>query len=239
MLNWSVFKNIVFAAIFAGLLSGLLLTGIQEIKVNPLILQAEVYEELAVQSKHADDAATLEHIHSAADQQHTHEQAWQPAAGNERKLYTLLANISLAIGFALLLGTAICLYGKVNAYTGLLWGLAGYMVFFLAPALGMPPQLPGAETAPLMDRQLWWLLTVVVTAAGLTILVFMRSLKFKLLGLIMLAIPHVIGTPHLEVIASAAPQQLTQAFIYATAFANVLFWLALGGLVGIFYKKST
>ena len=230
MLNWLVLKNIVSAAIFAGLLSGLLLTGAQELKVNPLILQAEVYEDMALQSKHAGDADA---------HHHTHDHAWQPAAGSERKLYTLLANISLAIGFALLLGAAICLHGKVNAYTGLLWGLAGYTVFFLAPALGLPPDVPGAETAPLVDRQFWWLLTVVMTASGLVILVFMHSLKFKLLGLIMLGIPHLIGAPHPEVAASAAPQELAQAFVYATSFANALFWLALGGLMGIFYKKST
>lgn len=229
MFNWSVFKNICSAAIFAGLLAGLLLTGLQAIKISPLILQAEVYEDMAAQAGHIPNEAQVEHHH------YQHE--WQPADGSERTLYTLLANISLAIGFALLLGTALLLYGRVNAYSGLLWGLAGYAVFFLAPALGLPPEVPGTEAAPLMDRQLWWLLTVVMTAAGLALLIFGHGWKIKIFGPIMLGIPHLVGAPHPQVAGSLAPQELADAFVHAAMFANGIFWLALGGLMGLFYKK--
>jgi predicted cobalt transporter CbtA len=34
-----------------------------------------------------------------------------------------------------------------------------------------------------------------------------------------------------------APEELAQAFIRATAMANAVFWLALGGLTGFFYRR--
>lgn len=228
MFSWPVFKNLLTAAAFAGLLSGLLLTGVQKMQVGPLILEAEVYEDAAVEAAHHDEAAT---------DHHEHDHAWQPANGWERTLYTAAANISLAIGFGLLLGAAICQRGKINWRSGLLWGLAGYAVFFVAPSLGLPPEVPGTESAPLADRQIWWLLTVVMSAGGLSLMVFVRNWKIKLLGAVMLALPHVIGAPHPEVAHSAAPEDLVQMFIFATAIANAVFWLALGGLMGFFYKK--
>jgi hypothetical protein len=34
-----------------------------------------------------------------------------------------------------------------------------------APAIGLPPELPGIEAAALQSRQLWWVATAVATAA--------------------------------------------------------------------------
>jgi len=225
MFNLSAFKRIVSAAALAGVLAGLILTVVQQMQGRQIILKAEVYEDAA--------ASQSPHGHSSGE----HE-AWQPANGGERTLFTALANVSLAVGFGLLLGAAICLRGDVNGWrAGLLWGLAGYVVFFVAPSLGLPPEVPGTEAAPLADRQLWWLITVIVTASGLSLLIFARSWQLKMLGTVLLGIPHLIGAPQPQVHASAAPVELAHAFIYATAVANAVFWLALGGLIGLFYKK--
>ncbi|GAC1545595.1 MAG: CbtA family protein [Collimonas sp.] len=233
MLSLKALKKIVFAAALAGMVAGLLLTGVQKIQVSPIILKAEVYEDAA--------AAQAVHAHppAAATAHHEHEHgAWQPADGEERTLFTALANVSLAVGFGLLLGAAICLRGDASGWgSGLLWGLAGYVVFFIAPSLGLPPEVPGAEAAPLADRQMWWLMAVVMTAAGLSLLVFARNWKLKLLGAVLLGTPHLIGAPQPQVDGGAAPVELVHAFVYATAIANAIFWLALGGLVGFFYKK--
>lgn len=225
---WREFKNTLYAAAFAGLLAGLLLTGIQQFRVVPLILAAEAYEEAAA------DAA---HTHAEEAGHHAHEHEWQPENGWERTAYTAGANITLAIGFGLLLGAAISQRGTVSWRSGLLWGLGGYAVFFVAPSLGLPPELPGTEAAPLRDRQLWWLLTVSMTASGLALLAFARDLKVKALGAALLPIPYLVGAPQPQIAGSAAPHEIAQAFVSATAFANAAFWLALGGLMGLFYKK--
>lgn len=226
---WQGFKHILAAAAFAGLLAGLLLTGIQQLRVAPLILEAETYETTAAGSAHTHD--------EAGQPAHTHAHEWQPENGWERTAYTAGANVTLAIGFGLLLGAAMSQRGRTNWRTGLLWGLGGYAVFFVAPALGLPPEVPGTEAAPLRDRQLWWLFAVVATAGGLALLVFARSMKIKILGAALLPLPHLLGAPQPQFAASTAPHELAQAFVVATAFANAALWLALGGLMGLFYKK--
>lgn len=221
--NLAAFKRIAAAALLAGILAGLLLTAVQKIQVIPLLLQAETYE-----------AAAAPHAAAHAHQAH----AWQPENGWERTLYTGLADVSVAIGFALLLAAALCVRGAAGGWrTGLLWGLAGYAVFFVAPALGLPPQVPGTEAAPLADRQLWWLIAVLCTGAGLALVVFVPGWMVKILGAALLVAPHLIGAPQPPLHASAAPLELAHAFIYASAIANAVLWLALGSLTGFFYRK--
>lgn len=249
MMNLAVLRRIASVVLLAGALAGLLLTGVQHLQVSKIILQAEVYEEAAAAKTHEQEhaaAAAASVVAAAAGtpvatHEHEHEHdadEWEPANGFERTAYTVLANISMAIGFGLFLVAAITISGKqVTWRSGLLWGVAGYLVFFVAPSLGLPPEVPGTMAAPLHARQLWWIMTAGMTAVGLGLGVYARHWALKLLGLLLLVVPHVIGAPHPAVHGSAAPEELAQAFIHATALANGLFWLTLGGLTGYFYKK--
>lgn len=224
MFNLTTFRELVIAALWTGLLAGLLLTAVQQIQVIPTLLQAEVYEEKAAVS--------------AAEHSHQHD-AWQPENGWERTFFTAVANISLGVGFALLIGAIMCLRGRPgNWRMGLLWGLAGYLSFFVAPSLGLPPEVPGTEAAKLADRQSWWLITVFDTGFGLALLAFARTKTNKFFGAVLLVAPHLISAPQPEVHSSAAPAELAHSFIVATVFANAVFWLAIGGLMGQFYKKN-
>ena len=228
--NLSHFKVMVISALWTGLWAGLLLTAVQSIQVIPTLLQAEVYEEQATAHTHFNNAATEPHQHEA--------EAWQPQNGWERTAYTAVANISLAVGFALLLGAASNLRDGISHWrNGLLWGLAGYAVFFVAPSLGLPPEVPGTEAAELNDRQIWWLMTVFDTAFGLWLIAFSKTKQNKLLGAVLLLSPHLIGAPQPEVHSSAAPAELAHTFIMATTLTNAVFWLALGGLMGLFSSK--
>lgn len=268
LFNLAAFNRIVFSAVTAGILAGLLLTGVQQLQVSKIILQAEVYEEAADAAKaaamqqaaprvppahgqpghdhlhdHAAPAAEAGHAahehagEAQADEAHEHA-GWQPTNGAERIFFTVVANVSVASSFGLVLCAIYCMGGQAAGWrVGLLWGLAGYAVFFLAPSLGLPPEVPGTASAPLHERQLWWALTAALTAGGLGLLCFARGWPLKALGLALLAAPHLVGAPQPEVHASAAPEELARAFIYATAMANALFWLALGTLTGFFYKR--
>ena len=83
--------------------------------------------------------------------------AWAPADGMERTTYSFLANIVTGIGFALLLVAVSELAGGILSWRqGVLWGLAGFAVFTLAPGLGLPPELPAMPAADLGARQFWW-----------------------------------------------------------------------------------
>ncbi|MEE9413561.1 MAG: CbtA family protein [Methylococcales bacterium] len=225
-------KQIILTAALSGLLAGLLLTVIQQFGVMPSLFEAEVYEQAMSANQ---DNLVLENTASTSQQQ----DEWEPEEGLQRTALTAISNISLAFGFAMLLGAAMHLYGKpANWRTGILWGLAGYTVFFLSPGLGLPPEVPGTEAAALQDRQLWWLMTVLATGAGLSLLIFSHHWLLKLLGALLLATPHLIGAPQPVSHVSAAPLSVVNSFIYASAIANALFWLALGGLQGLFLKNS-
>ncbi|WP_433691647.1 CbtA family protein [Herbaspirillum seropedicae] len=247
-MNWTVFRRMASAVVVAGALSGVLLSGVQQFQVEKLILQAEQYEKAAEEGASAAPQAAHEHEHDqahehAAASAHAHEHshdadAWEPADGAERTGYTVLANVSMAVGFALLLVAVITLSGRqVSWRSGLLWGLAGYGVFFVAPSLGLPPEVPGTLAAPLQARQFWWVMTAVMTAASLGLFVFTRAWWCKLLAVALLVAPHLVGAPQPEVHGGVAPEELAHAFIRATALANAVFWLALGGLTGFFYRR--
>jgi cobalt transporter subunit CbtA len=211
--------------VLAGALSGLMLTVVQQLHLIPLLLRAEIHEET---NRGIAAPVVLEHEH----------EAWRPENGWERNLFTAGANVVLGVGFALLLGAAAALHaGKLDWRSGVAWGIAGYGVFFLAPCLGLPPELPGTEAVELTHRQVWWIATVICTATGLALLSFSRASAIRISGAFLLVIPHVVGAPQPTAPAGTAPAELVRAFIIAAVFVNALFWLSLGGLYGFFYKK--
>ncbi|BCJ06992.1 MULTISPECIES: CbtA family protein [unclassified Pseudomonas] len=219
---------------FSGLLAALLLTLLQSFWVAPLILQAETYEStapVAEQHEHGDAAAPHEHEHSA--------EAWAPEDGWQRVLSTTGGNLVVAVGFALILVALYSLREPNRVATGALWGLAGFAVFCLAPTLGLPPELPGTAAADLGQRQTWWIGTAAATAAGLALLVFARHWLFKVLGVALLVIPHLIGAPQPAVHESLAPEALETQFKIASWLTNAAFWLALGLLSAWLYRRSS
>jgi cobalt transporter subunit CbtA len=189
----SLFRSIVFSAAVAGLVVGTAVTVLQQFGTVPLIQKAEIDEHAADARLTAGTAAVHQHAghdHGAA--------AWEPRAGLERNSFTAAANILTAIGFALVLAGIYALRGRpVTWHEGLLWGLGGFIVFTVAPGLGLPPGLPGTAAASLEARQIWWVATAAATAAGLGLLVFRRTAWAAILGLCLIASPHLIGAPKL------------------------------------------
>jgi len=213
----------------AGAFSGPLLTAIQQITITPLLRAAEVAEAAAIESSRA------AHVHASIG--HAHE-AWAPSSALENLLATAVSNTVLATGFALLLGSAMYQWAKVSWRAGLLWGAVGYAVFFVAPSLGLTPELPGTAVAPLRDRALWWCATVLFSATGLWLVVFSEKSALRVIGLVLITVPHAIGPPQPAINAPIHSMELTEEFVRATYFANAAFWLALGGLVGCFLRRG-
>ncbi|MEE8172577.1 MAG: CbtA family protein, partial [Alphaproteobacteria bacterium] len=210
--------RILLPAVIAGVIAGALLTGLQHIEVIPLIYEAETYETSAVVGgAHASDATGAQET-----------EPWAPEDGLERVGITLLSNIVAAVGFGLLLSVSFVLLSAKGRSVvwrgGLLWGLAGFGIFNLAPALGLPPELPGTEAAALDVRQGWWILTVVLTALGLGLIAFARPVYVRALGVIPLAIPHFIGAPAPEHHGGLAPEEMAERYIYASLATSAVFW---------------
>ncbi|WP_395016989.1 CbtA family protein [Dongia sp.] len=241
-----MFRRLFIAAASAGLLSGLFVTLVHNVTTVPIILQAEVFERAAEEQSAAADAAATEegHDHDAAGQSaegHAHDgEAWEPQDGFERTAFTALADLLTGIGFALLLLAVYAVSGRaIDWRQGVYWGLGGFVVFILAPSIGLPPELPGSAVADLTARQIWWVATVALTAGGLGLLFYVREPKplWVVVALAMIVVPHAIGAPQPAEYAAAAPEALQHRFVAATMIAQLLFWAALGLLSGYCYKR--
>lgn len=227
----SVFRSIVLSALAAGLVVGTIVTVVQQFGTVPLILKAEVYERGA-------EAAAAPGAGVGGHSEHEHAAAWEPRDGLERNLYTAAANILTAVGFSLLLGGFYALRRQpVSWREGMLWGLAGFAVFTIAPGLGLPPELPGVPAAPLGARQLWWVATALATACGIGLLVFRRSIVAAVLGLCLILAPHLVGAPHLAEVHTNVPESLSHRFAAAVTLTSFLFWLLLASLTGFAYRR--
>jgi len=229
------FRQIIFSAVFIGLLTGLLNSGVQMLDVTSIIYEAENYE--------------IAEVETASVDMHAADEEWGPEDGAERILYTFFANVLSAIGFAAILLAIMNQFqsqgiAQLSLAKGFLWGAAGFIAFFAAPALGLSPEIPGTQAAALESRQVWWLFTVVASIAGLATLAF-APIKYKVLGLVCLVAPHLIGAPHIsgpefvhpDLSAVETLTQLHHQFISATSLSNFVFWLALGVLCGYAVKR--
>ena len=229
-----IFSRIIYSAVLIGLVAGMLLSGMQILGVNPIIFAAESYEIVEAEAA-VDNQAR--HDHGA----HDHGQsAWSPEDGAERTSYTILSNITAGIGFAAILLALMSQFWlsknrNISWLQGACWGLAGFAALYLAPGIGLPPEIPGVTAAPIHNRQLWWVFTVLSVSTGLGIVAF-TAVKIKPVGLVFLAMPYIVGAPHMDGPtfshpdpgAVAALTQLHQQFIVISGISNLIFWLILG-----------
>lgn len=239
-----IFRRLFFVALLAGAASGLVITAVHQVAAVPIILEAEVYENSSAEHGHPgvahenaqhDEAAMAQA--AAAAEEHEHE-GWSPEDGLERNTFTALADVLTGIGFALLLVAAYTLKGEaVDWRKGLFWGLAGFATFTLAPTLGLPPEVPGTEAAPLLARQVWWIATVIATGGGLALLAFRRQAGWAVLAVALIVLPHLIGAPQPAEHSSAAPEALAHRFIVAATITSLVFWLCLGASTGYLFKR--
>lgn len=226
-----MFRSILFAAALAGILAGAFVTVAQTARVLPIIFEAETYETAGGGHDHA--VGIADHDHAAAEGEE-----WAPEDGLERGLFTLTANLVTGFGFALLLAAGLTLKGDGSDWRrGLTWGLAGFLIFTLAPAIGLPPEIPGAAAAELGARQLWWLLAVAATGGGLALVAWSRRLPSAALGIALLLLPHAVGAPQPEAHGGLAPDWLAHDFVVAALATSFLFWAVLGGLTGHFLQR--
>jgi cobalt transporter subunit CbtA len=232
-----VVRETVLAAIVAGIFAALVFTLVQSVWVTPLILQGETYEGAAEASvsHHESESPNSEHHH---DEHHHDADAWKPQDGWQRTLFTFAANLLMGVGYSFVLVALYLLWREPrNALGGAAYGLAGFLVFFAAPGLGLPPELPGTAAAEIFSRQQWWAMTAVATAAGLILLCSQPRWWLRILALALIVAPHLVPAPHPAVESSLAPAELQSQFRLATTVCNAVFWLSLGLASGVAFQK--
>lgn len=229
------FRNIVFSAFVVGIVAGSLYGLFQQFKINPIIYAAEAYE-----------VAEASAISGTQDEAQNSDEEWAPEDEIVRILSTLGANVLAAIGFALLLISAMSLHNlksskpNLNWKAGIIWGLGLMTTLFVAPSLlGLLPEIPGTLAQALENRQIWWVFSALSTATGLAIIYYARRFV-KLLGVALVALPHVIGapTPTVHGYANNAPEavaalnELSYQFVIMTSIGMLIFCVLLGALSG-------
>lgn len=222
------FRNIVVVALIAGAFAGLGMTLAQSFATVPLILKAETFENQAEAAPHDHGASR-----DTAVNAHAEEEGWAPQDGFERATFTAAANIITGVGFALLLIAVSELFGGIRDWRqGVFWGLAAFVVFTLAPGLGLPPELPAMPAADLGARQVWWVATVICAGIALWLLFYQRSVIGVVAAFALLLAPHIIGAPQPENHTSPIPEELHHSFVVAVVLTTLMFWALLGGLAG-------
>lgn len=241
-----MFRRICLAAIAAGLVAGVLVSLVQHFTTTPLILRAEGFDGASPAGTGVPDVsggAVAGPGASAHHAGHHHPSATasqsEPEGGVERIVFTTLADMLVGIGFAFLLVAALAWKGggDIRPLTGLCWGAAGFVVFTLAPGLGLPPELPGMFAADLAARQLWWVFAAGSAAVGLGLLAFTQHAVLRVLGVAIAVLPHVIGAPGPEEMGGNVAPELAGQFAATTIAVSGLFWGVLGWLSAVFYRR--
>lgn len=234
-----MFRNLFLAALAAALVAGTAMSAVQYFRVTPLILEAETYEVEAPAPTPSASTPLLDAQTAATASAVPHEPAaepWMPQNEVERTAYTMLANLLVAAGFALVIG-AVSLIANlpITFANGALWGFGGFIVFSVAPSLGLSPALPGIPAAELLPRQIWWGGTVLATGAAALLLAKSRSALSIAIAIALAAAPHFVGAPLLTgAVESEVPPNLSASYVAATLAAAAVFWLALGATFGKF-----
>ena len=237
-------KKLITSALTAGFGAGLIMAVLQITLLSPLILEAEEYESgrkfhyAGVVQEVAPD-----HNDSHSAMAHAAEPAPAPAESwASRSARTALSTTLTALGYAFVLVAGFGLAArsgiKVTARSGILWGLAGFGAVILAPSLGLPPELPASAAAPLQERQLWWLGTVVASTAGIAAIAFGKNWALWGAGIALLALPHIIGAPHPAAFGGVVPPEMQGEFVGLSIGVSAISWAVLGLFGGYMWARQ-
>ena len=223
-----MFYRILVSALFAGFLTGLIAALLQLVFVQPVLLHAELYE-----------GGTLNHFGDGGADAAA---VAVPGVDLERDGLSVLFTTLTYTGFAFLLAAAMALAEdrgfRITVRQGLVWGVAGFLAFQLAPAFGIPPELPGSAAAEIGPRQVWWFGTVGATAAGLALIAFARGWMLRGVAALLLLAPHAIGAPHPDEFIGPAPPELAGLFAARALGVGLAAWSLLGLLAAYFWVRE-
>ena len=237
-----LFQRLIWCSLAVAVLLGSAQSLLQQFQTVPIILAAEVFEGekvepvTAVAAAAPAQATAHEHADAAA---HSHEaEAWAPADGLERNAWTWVANVLHAFSMALLvfavMGVWVYRRGASIGRFKLAFAVAaaGWLSFHFWPSLGLHAEIPGMDAARLGSRQGWWVLAAGSAAAACAVTGFgTRGWRFALAAAL-LALPFVVGAPHIvgDALAGFSGQarvtleELGRQFIWATTWLSISFW---------------
>lgn len=263
-----LFRRLIWTSLFIALVVGSLQAEFQNRLAVPIILAAEVFEDGASSQTTASLPLQDEHPHGteqarqapllATPHEHDHAetaQEWAPVNGYERTFWTWVATVLNTMAVALLALAAMATSLLVSTRRGdqparaLPLGMSvaamGWFSLHLWPTLGLPAELPGMEAADLAARQGWWLWAVVSALGACALLALSRQSWRWPLAALLLALPFLVGAPHLagDPLGAFGPEAQTQMRALQARFGVVTHllaatqWLGIGCLGGWLFGR--
>ena len=231
--------RVILAALLAGIVAGLIMGAIQHLRLTPFILEAETFEMAGAGAGHSHDHGAEQGETNAG---HTHDHGgggWAPADGWQRTFATTLTAAMTGAGFAAILAAISLISGlPITRENGMIWGLCGFLAVTLAPAMGLPPELPGMPSADLVARQVWWIGTILATGAGIFLIAARGEAWAIALAIVLIGLPHIIGAPAVVHSENAVPPGLAASFAANAIAANAIFWLLIGQFLGLALNRA-
>jgi cobalt transporter subunit CbtA len=182
----------------------------------------------------------LTHFDGSSNSAHPDLEYIQPIRDGLSLLFSML----IYTGYALILIAAMTLQQQksktaITFHQGIIWGISGFFVMHLAPAISLPPEVPGVAAAELQPRQIWWFATTLLTASGLWIIAFTKKGSRFIIGAALILAPHIIGAPEPDIFTGPAPTEIGALFASRALGIGFISWAMLGGLSAFFLQKET
>ncbi len=214
---------------FAGAAAGLIAALLQLYFVQPVLLHAELYE--SGQLVHFGAESTV----SA----HPDLPGFDPVRDVLSMIFTMLVYTGYSMILIALMALAESRGAVIDARTGLVWGIAGFVTVHFAPGFTLAPEVPGVAAADVYARQIWWFATVIAAAAAMWLIAFGRNWAAWAAAIVLLLAPHVIGAPEPDVLTGPVPTEIGALFAARAYGVGMMAWVMLGGFAGYFWSRET
>ena len=222
-----MFTRILTSALLAGAAAGLLAALLHLVFVQPVLLHAELYE-----------SGALVHFGGTAASAHPDLGGLDPLRDGLTVLFTMLTYT----GYALVLVAAMALAqgrgAAISGRTGIIWGLAGFVVAHLAPGVSLAPEVPGVASADLGARQVWWFVTVATAALAVWLIAFGRGWSAWGAAVALLLVPHLWGAPEPATFSGPVPTELGALFAARAFGVGLAAWVLTGSFAGHFWQAE-
>lgn len=222
-----MYSRFIISALFAGAAAGLIAGILQLIFVQPVLLHAELYE-----------SGELVHFGAADVSAHPELPGFDAMRDGLSLIFTMLTYTGYALIMVALMGLAEDRGAQIDARSGILWGVAGFVAFHFAPGFTLAPEVPGVAAADVSARQIWWFATVVTAGVALWLIAFGRNWAAWGVAAILLMAPHLIGAPEPDVFTGPVPTEIGALFAARAFGVGLAAWVLLGSFAGYFWQRE-
>jgi len=217
----------ITSALFTGALAGLIAGLLQLYFVQPVLLHAELYE-----------GGDLVHFGAAPVSAHPELPAFDAVRDGLSLVFTMLTYTGYALIMIAVMSIAEERGAMIDGRSGIIWGVAGFVAFHMAPGFSLAPEVPGAAAADVTARQVWWFITAGAAVLALWLLAFGKSWMAWGVAVILLLAPHIIGAPQPDTFTGPVPTEIGALFAARAFGVGLAAWVLLGCFAGYFWQSE-